>query len=88
VKKTKEEKQYELLLDNQVEFIQSSILAGISDSKASKLKKKLKGGRNKSASSSESSSGDEEMKSEISDSEIKLAEKLLSPEEKKRLDLQ
>lgn len=28
------------------------------------------------------------MKSDISDSEIKLAEKLLSPEEKKRLDLQ
>jgi len=52
------------------------------------LKKKLKGGRSKSASSSESSSGEEEMKSEISDSEIKLAEKLLSPEEKKRLDLQ
>lgn len=87
VKKTKEDKQYELLLENQVEFIQSSILAGISEAKASRLKKKIKRGRSKSASSSESS-GDEEMKSEISDSEIKLAEKLLSPEEKKRLDLQ
>jgi len=42
VKKSKEDKQYELLLDNQVEFIQSSILAGITDSKASKLKKKLR----------------------------------------------
>jgi hypothetical protein len=87
VKKTKEDKQYELLLENQVEFIQSSILAGISDAKASKLKKKLKVKKSKSDSSSESS-GDEEIKSEICDSEIQLAEKLLTPEEKKRLDLQ
>ena len=35
-KKSKEDKSYELLLENQVEFVQSSILAGIQDTKKRK----------------------------------------------------
>ena len=42
MKKSKEDKNYELLLDNQVDFIQSTILAGIQDDKSKKLIKKLK----------------------------------------------
>ena len=38
-KKSKEEKNYELLLDNQVEFIQSQIMGGIQDTKEKKKHK-------------------------------------------------
>jgi hypothetical protein len=41
VQASKEQKNYDLLLENQVDFIQSSILAGIQNDKTKKLKKKL-----------------------------------------------
>ena len=75
-----------MLLENQVDFIQSNILAGIKDEKAKKLKKKLKTKKNDSSSSS-GEEGKEQSDSDISEGEIKAAEKLLTPEERARVDI-
>lgn len=71
VKKTVEQKKYELLIENQVDFIQSSIIAGIQD--AGKLKEKLS--KKKKRKEDELSSSD----SDINEVDLKEAEKMLSP---------
>ncbi|TNV84818.1 hypothetical protein FGO68_gene10396 [Halteria grandinella] len=81
-KLSKDQKNYELLLENQVDFIQSTILAGIVDNKSNKLKNKLKK-KNKESESEGSDSS-----SEIADIDMKEADKLLTPEEKARLEMQ
>ena len=76
-----------MLMDNQVDFVQSSILDGVIDqvSKAKQKKKQKKDNQRKAAiSESESSSSD----SEIDQQALIEAEKNLTPEEKKRLELQ
>lgn len=58
-KKTKkEEKEYELLLDNQVDFVKSDLLGGLMDKKIKKEAKKQKKKKNRKSESDSESSDD------------------------------
>lgn len=62
IKKTKEEKQYDLLIDNQVDFVKSDLLTGLMEKqlKKEKTKKSKKRARSDSSESSDNSSMSEE----------------------------
>ena len=76
MKKQKKD-EYDLILDNQVDFVQTQILDGI----LSEIKTKKKKTKDSSSSSSDS-------EVEISEAALKEAEAKLTPLEKKRLDIQ
>ena len=82
----KEEKQYELLLDNQVDFIKSDLLTGLMEKKLLEKKKKEKSSKKSKKRDRDSSGSDESDESEdMNDTKIQELEQALTPHEKERL---
>ena len=71
------EKQYELLLDNQVDFVQADLMEGILTEKRKKAEKKLK----KMGSDSDSDDS-------MSEQKLVEMEQKLTPQERERLEIQ
>ena len=91
-KARKEEKQYELLIDNQVDFVKSDLLTGLVEKKMKKEKRKKQKKRKKerkredsAASAAESEESDVSDDSSMSDERIQELEKNLTPLERERL---
>ena len=89
-KKDTNTKKYDLLIDNQVDFVQSAILDGLISNMSLQEEKKTETNKKKkvkqqSDTDSDNKSSSDEM--EIDEAMLREAEKNLSPEERKRIEL-
>jgi len=78
----KEDKQYDLLLDNQVDFVKSDLMGGVFDKVTKKMQKKTKKRGSSSSSGSESKSDSD---SDLDEQKLGEVEKTLTPFERERL---
>ena len=86
--KSKEEKRYELLLDNQVDFVQSAILDGLTQKVSEKKgKKKIESKEKEKISTRPKEVASDADEQEIDEEMLREAEKNLTPEEKKRIEI-
>lgn len=86
-KAKKQDKEYELLLDNQVDFVQSDLLGGLMEKHVkNEAKKQLKKEKKKKKKQNDSES-DESSDSSLSEEQIEQMEKQLTPLERERLDI-
>ena len=81
----KEEKQYELLLDNQVDFVKSDLLSGLMEKKLLKKEKRDKKKKRERKQRKHSDASEASDDSSMSEERIEELESNLTPLERERL---